>query len=135
MDGAPSFFALFKTKQSVYGSYLLGCCFFQRRGEARAGAEDDAEMTRETSVAPRPMRRLGAVGDGADDLRREGVAEAVNDEEIDGDGGGADRRGDRVDDGGVERAGVEEEEELGGKKRGDGPGSAGRRRAERRRAG
>jgi hypothetical protein len=46
----------------------------------------------------------------------------VNDEEIEADGGGAHRRGDRVDDGGVERAGVEEEKEFGGKERGHGPG-------------
>ena len=63
-----------------------------------------------------------AVGEVADDLRGEGVSEAVNDEEVAGDGGGADRAGNRVDDGGVERAGVEEEEELGGKERGNGPG-------------
>ena len=38
----------------------------------------------------------------------------MDDEEVDGDGGGADGRGDGVDDGGVEGAGTEEEEELGG---------------------
>src|ERR1700728_3010438 len=36
----------------------------------------------------------------------------MDDEEVDGDGGGADGRSDGVDDGGVERAGVEEKAEL-----------------------
>ena len=43
----------------------------------------------------------------------------MNAEEIDGDGGGANGSVDRVDDGGVERAGVEEDEELGRNERGN----------------
>ena len=78
--------------------------------------------------------QVGAVGDGADDLRGKGVAEEVNAEEVDGDGGGADGRGDGVDDGGVQRAGVEEEEELGGEERREWPRRGGRRRAGCRRA-
>jgi hypothetical protein len=52
------------------------------------------------------------IGYAADDLRREGIAEEVNAEEIHGHSRRADGRGDRVNDGGIERAGVEEEEEL-----------------------
>ena len=52
------------------------------------------------------------IGDFADDLRRKGVAEEMDAEEIDGNGGCADGCGDGVDDGGVEWTGVEEEEEF-----------------------
>ncbi len=60
------------------------------------------------------------VADGADDLRREGVAEGVDAEEIDGDCRGAYGSLDRVDDGGIERASIQKDEELGAKERGNG---------------
>ena len=72
------------------------------------------ETMRDTRVAPSPMRKIaGPVGNRTDDLGRESVAEEMNAEKVDRDRGGADWRGDGVHDGGVERAGVEEEKELG----------------------
>ncbi len=57
------------------------------------------------------------IGDLADNLRREGIAEEVDAEEIDGDRGGADGGRDGVNDCGIERACVEEEKELRTEKR------------------
>ena len=62
----------------------------------------------------------GMIGDFADDLGREGVAEKVDAEEIYRHRCGADGRGDGVDDGGVEGAGIEEEKELRREESGDG---------------
>ena len=76
------------------------------KGDER-GAESDAQR--------------GVVGDLADDLRREGVAEEMNVEEIHRNSSGADGCGDGIDDGGIERTGVEEEEELRRKQRWDNP--------------
>ncbi len=59
------------------------------------------------------------VGDLADDLGREGVAEEVNAEEIYRNGRGTDGRGHRVNNRRVEWTGVEEQEELRREERGD----------------
>ena len=92
------------------------------------------EITSETKRCAQADAQVRAVGDGADDLRRKGIAEEVNAEEIERDGGGADRRGNRVHDGGVQRPGVEEEEELGGEERRNRPGTRAEEDAECRRA-
>ncbi len=73
------------------------------------GAEADAEV--------------GAVADGADDGWGDGVSEGVDEEELAGEGGGADLGADGVDGCGVDGAGAEEDEEDGEAERGEGEGS------------
>jgi len=101
---------------------MLGESAFELRRVASASIEDYAGGDKKDERSAQADAEVGAVGDGADDLGREGVAEEMNAEEVDGDGGGANRRRDRIDDSCIERAGVEEEEEFGGKERGYSPG-------------
>ena len=72
------------------------------------------ENTRNISVKPRPMLRLAAIRDCTNNLRRKRVAEEVDaQKKVERNGGGPDRRRYRSHDGGIERSGIEEEEELG----------------------
>ncbi len=96
-------------------------------GWLKAGSEasaEDKDCGREDEEDERDSERkaqIRFVGDGADDLRRKCVTEAMNEEEIERDGGGADWPRNRIDDGGVERTSVEEEKELGHEEHWDGP--------------
>ena len=96
--------------------------FFERRSEAGAVPEDAGGNEQRDESCAKADAQVRAVTDGADDLRRKGVAEAVNDEEIRPDGSGADLRRNRIHDGGIQGAGVEKEEEFRGKERRNGPG-------------
>ena len=88
----------------------------QRGRKARADEQNDAGDNERDEGRAQPDSKVGVVGDTADDLRREGIAEEVDAEEIHGYGGGSDGCGDGVDDCRIEWAGVEEEEELGSEK-------------------
>jgi len=86
------------------------------RREACTDEEDDAGSHKRYECCAEADAEVGAVGDSADDLRRECVAEEVNAEEIHGYCSGAYRCGDGVYDCGVERAGIEEQKKLGAEK-------------------
>ena len=94
------------------------------QGRRKAGAipEDETGYDEEDQGCAEADAEGGAVRDGANDLWRECVAKTMDEEEVETDGGGTNRSGDRVDNGSVERAGIEEEEEFGGKESGDGQG-------------
>jgi hypothetical protein len=90
------------------------------RCEARADEQEDAGKDERDERSSKAYAQRRMVGDLADDLGREGVAEEVNAEEIHRDSRGADGRGYRVHNRRVERAGVEKEKELRSEERGDG---------------
>src|ERR1039457_171394 len=94
---------------------------FQRRSMARAIPKNHAGDNQKDEGRAKTDAQIGVIGDGSDDLRGKCIAKAVDDKEIDADGHGAYRRGDGVDNGGVERAGIEEKEELSGKQGRNGP--------------
>ena len=57
-------------------------CLFQRRGEAGAGAQNYGGDYQEDQRCAEAEAQVCAVGDGADDGGREGVAEEMDAEEV-----------------------------------------------------
>ncbi len=86
----------------------------QGRGVAGADEEDDSSEKHGDESGTEAQVEGGAVADGSDDARGDGVAEGVDDEELAGHGGGADLGTDGVESGGVDGAGAEEDKEDGG---------------------
>ena len=102
--------------EPLHGSGVTGwgfrCKVGQARGKAGAGEEDGAGDGEREERGGETDAEVGGVGDASDQPWGECVAEGMDDEEVDGDGGGADGRGDGIHDSGVERAGVEEQAKL-----------------------
>src|SRR5271167_4139147 len=93
-----------------WGRGVLG---FGRRGFEGAGTKDEQEGGEEEADQgdAEAGAKRGVVADQADEAGAGSVAEGVDEEEFDRDGGGANGGGNGVDDGGVERAVAKEDAE------------------------
>lgn len=100
---------------------------FIGRAVSKPGSKSGPDQQYQTRQSPRNESdtqagtKAAVVGDGANDLWRERVAEEMEAEETDGEGGGAYRRWNGVYNRSIDRTSIEVEEKLGRKERRDSP--------------